>query len=342
MLPRKTITAAAILTLLSCAGCLERKESLTVAPDGAVSIECTYQGDASEFKGPDPVPQPEGKWAIQDEASTNSDGVPQLLRVAKQSFAPGSPLPGTYATNAQDAETALSFPTSLTIEERPDGTYYHFKRAYRRRDDAAFTTTRRSLMMDGRHRALLEEPDAAVNDQERLCLAQDLRSIELEKQLVILDRAFAPLKELPQDVPLRIRAEVVRASDAFDLAPAVALLGAPKSEARDKEIQTLADRYLASIAEAARKTVASAGLSSDQLDRFQKSYDTEKRRRDVTEALNSHLFELRLSLPGEIVGANADHLDDGVLVWEFQALAFQDTDKVLLATSRVPKAKAPK
>ena len=201
--PLAPASAAGLLAALLCsAGCLERKERITVSTGGAVEIVGTFNGDAGEFTEGDALPAPGSAWTVADERSVNDNGDPQVSRTARLALAPGQPLPATFASTPASAEVSLQFPSTLTIEERPDATYYHFKRTYRRRDDAAYTTARRRMMMDTKERALLEDPESAATDQERTKVAESLRLIELEKQLAILDRALPALATRSQDVGL--------------------------------------------------------------------------------------------------------------------------------------------
>lgn len=334
---RPTHAAALVAALLCSTGCLERKERVTVKPDGAVDLISTFSGDAGEFTEGDVLPAPGSVWEVVDEKSVNDHGDPQLSRTARLSLSPGHPLPDTYAATSSGAEVSLRFPTTLTIENRPDGTYYHFRRTYRHREDAAFTTVRRRLMMDTNNRGLLEDPESATTDEERTKIAESLRLVELDKQLAILDRALPALKSRSQDVGLRIRSHVIKASKSFDLAPAVKLLAAPKSDERDREILALAEQYLSTLAGATAEAVRGLGLTEQEVQTFTDALETEQRRRSITERLAAHVWEVRVNLPGEILASNADRSDDADLVWEFDSVSIMDTDKVLAATSRVAK-----
>lgn len=328
-----------LATLLLSAGCLERKETITVKPSGAVDIEATFKGDLVEFEGRDALPTQGSAWRITDEPSTDANGTKQLYRTATLSLAPDAPLPSTFATSDADAAVSLRFPTTITRELRADGMYFHFKRTYQRRDDARFTTMRRCLAMDTKTRDAMEDPASITNPDERHKLVTQLRDIELDKQLAILDLALGSLTKRPQDQTLRIRAAVVDASNAFDLTPTNTLLAAEHSDKRDHDIQAEADKYLKTLAAALDKAVADASLTPEENHTFRTTLTTEQKRRQITEALAAHLFEVRLELPGEIIASNADRAEDHQLVWEFQSPAIFDTDKTLMATSRISARK---
>ena len=57
--------------------------------------------------------------------------------------------------------------------------------------------------------------------------------------------------------------------------------------------------------------------------------------RNATEDLSDEHWEVRVRMPGEVIAHNADKVENGELVWEFPALAIQDRDHKLKATSRV-------
>lgn len=334
---RTPLTITLLAALLLSNGCLERKETITVKPDGAVDFHCTFDGDASEFQGHDALPTSASGWLVTDETSTDENKSTTIVRTASLAVPPGRPLPSTFAAADADAEVSLRFPTTVIREARADGTYYHFKRTLLRRDDARFTTARRSMELDSRRRRLLEGEAQDLSLEERTDVVTSLRQIELDKQVAILDLALASLTSTPQDTTLRIRAAVVAASEAFDAAPAIELLGQPQSEQRDRAIEAAAHSYVQGLADALDRALADAKLAPGELVRFRASLATEQRRRKITETLASHVWETRLMLPGELIASNADRVEDGHAVWEFHAPAIMDTEKVLMATSRVPK-----
>ncbi|MFO0861304.1 MAG: hypothetical protein U0570_12175 [Phycisphaerales bacterium] len=325
-----TLVAAAALTLT---GCLERKEKITVKPDGSASIALTFSGDRSDLEQGDAMPSQAGGWkvTITPDAKKPEEATLEASRV----FTPGA-LAQTFATSPESASISLAFPTEIRVEERPDGTYYQFKRVYRQRADARYTLARRELQRDPKKAKLLETPPEELSPADRLTLVSEFRASEVEKQHQFILAGIAAAPALPQQAGIRILNAATQASDAFDFASAMKLLDAPASKERDAAIVAAANSFFSAlqtgIDQAIEREITDASLKAA----FRAAMAHEKADRAVTEDLNDESFEVTLSLPGDLVASNGETVD-GSVSWKFDGIALMDRDQILLATSRVVK-----
>src|SRR5262249_27319264 len=193
---------------------------------------------------------------------SDKDGKPRLTRTATLSVAAGQAIPDSYAT-PDDPRYAvgLRFPTSLAVERRPDGTYYHFRRTYLHRDDARYTWVRRTLDELPEYKALKAKDPAKLSNDERAKLIDAFKTIEIDKQLPFVDGGSAATPGQPQDVALAIRTAVVRFGDASPSRTILDLLSQPESADRDASIDALAKSFLAGARKAAEKAVLDSPLS---------------------------------------------------------------------------------
>ena len=56
--------AVSSVVLVASAGCLRRKETITVAADGAVTIAIEYSGETKHFRTNDALPSAKGGWNV--------------------------------------------------------------------------------------------------------------------------------------------------------------------------------------------------------------------------------------------------------------------------------------
>ena len=133
---KNTQTRYSVICLMMLAlcltGCLDRKERLVVRPDGSVKIAVNHSSESWDdmYLG-DAWPRLEGGWFVVNSSEVDDEGKETFHLKAEATFPPGAELPSDYEI-LQDFFPATStvFPTELTIEDRRDGTYYHFKRTY--------------------------------------------------------------------------------------------------------------------------------------------------------------------------------------------------------------------
>ena len=69
------------LSCLILTGCLERRETLTVARDGSLTMEATFEGPLAEFNGAALLPSREGGWAVEQQEREKTAALANARRV---------------------------------------------------------------------------------------------------------------------------------------------------------------------------------------------------------------------------------------------------------------------
>jgi hypothetical protein len=329
--------AAILLTIGTLAGCLEREETIRVARDGAVSFEVRFKGDPGDFQSGDALPDSRSGWKFRDETKTDDNGKEKQTRTATMRVAAGRPLPDSFAdSDDPNYETALSFPTELTIERRRDGTYYHFKRIYRGREQARYEVFQKMLEKSGGEPDLSGKKPEELTDEDRAYLVDKFRKLEMFKTAVYVETAADDMaEEWPQHYGLLLRQAVLDTFGGADLEPVLALLSEPESEGRDDAINRFGAELIESTREALSHKMVELRIARRQIDAFWQAYELEQARRAVTEDLSDETWDIRVKMPGEIVAHNGERIEKGMVVWSFPANMLQDRDHVLMVTSRL-------
>ncbi len=332
---RRMVVAFCLVSLAAgLAGCLKRTERFSVQPDGRVDLAVTLMGDADDFNGRDPLLTAHAPgWSVSEERNTRDDGTVEVTRTGQRSVAPGAAIPDSYAPpGSENADVCLRFPTSLTVEKRADGTYYHFRRVYAGRA-AATIEYHKERIFQGELKDLIEQdPDTLSPEQQRSLIVAFIE-LEKEKALEFARGAGDELADaIPQDARLAAEAAVRGVYDSISVDWAVDLMTAPDKGDR---IGAEAERIVAEAKAAVRSALNKQGIPATLVERFAAVHDRQMRRYAVTEDLGDESWEVRVSLPGVIIGHNGDKLDGGEVVWEFEADAIRDRDCVLMVTSRV-------
>lgn len=333
----KLTVAAATLLLLP--GCLERKEKITVTPDGAVRMELTYKGDAGDFNAGDALPDAGAGWQVVDETRIRDNGDEERTREAIQEFAPGAPLPDSFADPAgSEYAVALRFPTSLEVEVRDDGTYYHFKRVYTPREEARYTVLR-ELKKDMYKEldALTDKDPSVLTDAERSRIVEILRTVESFKRTEFVRTGAAALEDVwPQHYGLLLRQALLNHFAQIDISPVLDLMAQPDSPRRDADINAYAARVIEEARAAIELELHELQVPEDQATRFLTACDEEEARRAVTEDVGDENWKVTVVLPGTIVAHNGDKVEGDAITWEFPGKALYDREQTLMATSFVP------
>ena len=115
--PPALVLALAGLVL---AGCIERKETITVDADGRVAFVVEHVTDShDELYLGDPVPSLDNGWLVEESVEVDDEGEETFTLRAEAAFPPGLELPSNYAARTDpDPDIALQFPTTLAIEAR--------------------------------------------------------------------------------------------------------------------------------------------------------------------------------------------------------------------------------
>jgi len=343
--------------LAAATGCLHRAEKITIGRDGRVTIEVEYKGDPGDFTGPDALPSKESDWDVtrtekakgpepaQPEEGKPAKGVPQteVELTATRGFPPGAELPRTFAAPTDpDRDLYLDFPTTLKIEERPDGTYYHFRRVYSPRRWAYANFWKEAIFDEDMQKLAAKDPKE-LKRNDRIRVLKAFAEVEARKQVEFLREALAQCDpQLAADRFLRVRRALLDVYERIDwdkvLPPE---LLTQDEEERDKQLQQEAERLIAEgHAEAVKSLRMHAGYEDAQVAAFEKAYARAQRYYQITESHDGHVFGLAIIMPGEVVAHNADEVEqDGTPTWSFGGVAFRDRPHEIMITSRVPREK---
>jgi hypothetical protein len=325
-------------TALLMTGCLERKETIRVDRNGAVTMRVELEGDPGDFVGGDTLPDKYLGWKTEDQIETDDDGKEKQRRVATRRFAAGQPLPDTFA-DRDDPQygIALMFPTTLEIERGRDGTYYHFKRVYEARSQARYEVHRELLKDVFKELDELAGTDPAeLTDEQRTRLVEILRLIEsLKRAEYVIAGAEALEDEWPQHYGLLLRKALMDHFQRADTSELVAWLGQPDSPERNDAVNSFGDELVAEARDVLRQELAELDVPARQVELFFEAHDEELARHAVTQDLDDETWEIRVEMPGEIIAHNATDVDKTGATWLFPAKALYDRDHVLMVTSRV-------
>jgi len=317
-------------------GCLDRTETITVHPNGAVDIVHRIRGDGGDLDGGAArYPGPEA-WTV-ERSVEKEDGQEKHVLVARASFASAKDIPTHFGpADGPFAAQALHFTTGVDIRREDGRTVYRFARVYAPRtwgpyryfDQRAFPESVRELTEGGRRFETLSP------EQQRRVLAAHVENEKLKMQhwaQVAID-AVAPDHPRRIDAILSARAAIADYC-AAQLSPAAleGVLARPPEEVAALAQRTQRDvRALA--AGAARGTL---GLDAAGEAEVAAAYDTARRDYEVTEDLGDENFTVRLRLPGRLVADNGNAHEDGCVVWKFGGEDLRDRSHTLLAVSVV-------
>ncbi len=323
------------------AGCLERKEKITVDPDGSVKIRLKYEGSPKDLDSRDAMPSAASGWETTRTLIEKKGDDEKYQLYAKRRFAPGQPLPDSFAApDDPDGDLKLRFPTTLMIEHRPDGAYYHFRRTYLPR---TWATVRywHDLFINDDIEKLGEKPAEELTHAERVKILRAFADTVGHEQVEYARAAWERVDPgLPVDRWLLARAALLRVYEELDYDEMVARYQAMPEDQRDDEFEKESDALIAqAYAALTSSLVVDAGFDAARLADFEAAYLRQKLGYEITDELGLHSYNIKIKMPGEVVAHNAHHWHDedaGYLVWEFKGDAFRDRPYELMVTSRVP------
>lgn len=328
--------AMTLAGLVLC-GCLERKERITVEPDGTVLIEATFESNSfNEIQEGDAIPTLETGWAVVDSVHQDKDGQDVFRLQATAVFPPEVDLPDTFArAGAPEAGTALQFPTELIIEDRRDGTYYHFHRRYVGRAWAALDFLRRHIVEEAVDEQGRKFEQLGADEQARTI--QAFVEFEMEKMLTFARKAFLEVSpEIAQDRWLAVDAAVRDLALGFDARGVIGLLAIQDQAQREQSLADEARRWQ----QAADKRLDDAlrehcGYGGERLIAFRGRLRWHQRYHEISEDLGDDSFEITVLMPGEIVGANTGATAINSASWSFRGEDLHDRDIEIMVSSRV-------
>jgi len=329
--------AGATATVLA-AGCLERKETIRIAPDGAVHVELEYSGETQQFETADALPGPAAGWAVQRKVKREDNDKETTTLTARRSFEPREKLPASFAAlDDPDADLYLAFPTTVELERRADGLYMHFRRTYVARP-WAYVQFWQDQFVDDDIKQRADKPLEELTPEDRVRIVKAFAGFESFKQMELLQSAIKRLgADVSQDAWLRARQALLEVGEDTDWDAVVERVGGLAEDERDEafeaESQRLLDRtYRAFVDELA----TAADWNQQQTQRFEAAYARAKKHYQITSEVGGHAFRITVHMPGDIVADNADKRDDdGALLWEFSGEAFRDRAYELMATAKL-------
>lgn len=337
--PRTRFVWFAIAAALLLAGCIERKETLVIHPDGGVDIDIEYRADSeAELYDGDAVPTLGRGWFVVESVEQRDDDRETFILTAEADFDPGEALPADYAAVRDPyPDTNLQFPTDVTFEQRRDGVYCHFRRTYQPRPWAYLDQPRRQLTEHARQ--LEDTQPRNLSPAQRLELLNLIARFETMKIAGFARAAFDDVApDAPQDLWLRMRRDILDAVESFDSRRLAELFAGDDDERNAAELER-EERKLEQAALDAMRVVLSdthwfgAGATGSFMDR----YDRHKRYYAITEDLGDDAFEITVEMPGEIIAHNADDIAGNRVTWKFPGSFLRDNAHELMVTSRLPQ-----
>ena len=326
------------VVLVLVAGCIERTETITVEADGTVIIELEFETDSEgEMYDGDAVPTLVGGWLVEERVELDEDDDPSYILIAEAVFPPEAALPGSFAAPRDvDGDLALQFPTSVTIEERPDGVYYHFHRKYPARAWAQIEALRQ-LLVDEKLKAVREKSQDEYTLDDRVLMLQAFADFEAAKMLTFAREAFLEVSpDAPQDGWLAVDAAMQAFKSQLDFRRIARLMEIEDERERDEALEGEAEDWEAKaqrrLKDALREFCHYGGR---QMSDFLRRFERKRRFHEITADLGDDAFEITVNMPGELVGSNADDAARGRATWKFSGERFRDRDVELMASSRL-------
>jgi hypothetical protein len=328
------------LLLPLLAGCLERREHMRIEPDGTVRIELAFDADSlEELHAGDAVPSLDQGWLVSESSYSDAQGRERFRMNAQAAFGPAAELPQRFGGLADPmAEVVLRFPTTLTVEERGDGVYYHFRRQYPARAWARVDLPRQAVRQ-GIEEAIGGRPLEKLPPEERRRLVRRFAELEILEFQILARVAFAETSPAaPQDVWLALHAAVGGRADALDQEALADLLARdPRDDPRrDVRIEEAVAAFRSTLLETALDSLRSSGwYPISSINRFAQRLQRERWDLEVTEDLGDDTFKVSVEMPGELVGHNGASASGSTVTFEFAGPMLRDRSLELLVTSRV-------
>lgn len=366
--PSGRIASIAGLVLLATLGCIKREENITVLPDGSTFLAGYFEGDPSDFRDGDALPIERSGWRVEEHLKSDSNQKKTLIRTAQRMIPANAALPDSYAAqNDPVADICLRFPTTVKVERRPDGDYYHFRRVYRGRRYSQFIFWQKTILESDEIQKISNRSPEEMTESERVKLAEAFIASDTRKTAEFIeDAALSMTDRLPQDAWLAaLRAGLNTYEREFTDQKLTELL---KSDDDAAEAMALANQTRELVVESMRQALRKQRIAPMLINEFIDAYHLSRDEFDVTEDLGDENWRVTVVLPGNIIGYNgADAMtpdmnddrgrnpasDAGYEVldqvtfepgfsrvrWEFDGNRLADRDVVLAATSFVPRGK---
>lgn len=326
-------TLGVAATLVALGGCVKNEEKITVHEDGSVDLQMVVDGDREDMENGAPAMAKRDGWVFTQHMVTKDDGKQEVHRQAEISIPAGKPIPAAYPTDdAEGQALALQHPTTLTMERRSDATYYHFRRTYEPRK-AAFV----NVWWNDFFEKFGDADPAEMGAEKVREFVDNLGDVAQYKQTAIVRAAELALDDpWPQDLRLAAYDAIRRVIHSVDPDEVVEMLtAADDKDDSDAKLDALAERVDDEVVEAITTVLQSARISAHDIRAFQRVLARERRRYAITDDYMDDLWQVKLQMPGTLVGHNGEKIEDGAIVWERKGEYFYDRTVELLATSKV-------
>ncbi|MCH7546119.1 MAG: hypothetical protein IID30_06930 [Planctomycetes bacterium] len=326
-----------IVLVFVLTGCLERKEHIVVRPDGSVKITVNHTSESWDdmYLG-DAWPRLEGGWLAVTSSQVDNEGKETFYLKAEATFPPDVELPSDYEI-PQDHFPATStvFPTELTIEERRDGTYYHFKRSYLARPWAYVAQPRE--MVEDEIKGMDDREIDELSPTERRKIITTFAKIEVIKLEAFARAAFDDVApHAPQDIWLDLHAALLSLVELLDYDRIIELMGKAGEPADEEALDEEAKKFEIGAMEEIDNSLRRTGyLTGSEIREFFQRLDWHRTFYERTEDTSDDTFTISVTMPGEIVAHNGDNMSGHQVTWEFNGEMFRDRNYDLMVTSRV-------
>jgi hypothetical protein len=330
--------SAVLLSFL--AGCLVRKETIRVARDGSVDYQVAMEGNTEnevrDAEGPDPAL---GWQDVQLFSTTDDKGKETWHRTASMRVPAGGSLPDRFLAQPPPYGVFLQFPTEVTIEQRADGQYYHFRRVYQPVPWRVYDWYRfRQLEDDEKIKAILALDKEQWTEEDYRMVAAALMRVKIDQQMFLLREAMrSAAPDLPQDTWLLIRQSLIDLAEKYDWSQIKEALALPKED-REKRLEQLGDAFEQAVDRAFQQACENH-IPGTRLAAVQAELQLVSKRFETINGYGGQGFEITVYLPGELVGHNGDDVVDGGVRFKLGGYFFRDRPHELLATSFVPAEK---
>ena len=330
-------SSAVVFVTFCLVGCLERTETITVEPDGTVLIEAVFKTDQEgELYEGDAIPSDAGGWLVELDEVDQEDGQRRYQLTAQGEFGPQFELPENYAVPGDpDTQLYLQFPTTVEIENRADGVYYHFHRTYLARGWAHIEALR-EVLLDEPTKKLKDKDDDDFTPADWKLVARSYTDFEAAKLLTFARDAYLETTpDAAQDAWLDVLGAFRQLQGELDLDAIAEVMQIDDEDERDEAIA----REVKAWEEKSFKTLDTSlrdfcGYGGSRMKEFMRRYERRLKDYDVTRGLGDDAFTITVVMPGEIVGSNADDTSLDRATWKFSGRRFRDRRVELMVTSR--------
>ncbi len=318
------VRASAITVLVGLAiyltGCLKRAEHVTVFPDGSMHVIHMMLGDEEDVRHGDAIPSEDAGWFVREvlQEPNEDDNTPDLSLIAMRDFPAGTKLPTSFAPEgSRKGRIALTMNTDVAVENREEGTYYHFRRVYNGRTVARIQSLKQDILETDELKELGEKDPETLSLEEMRTLIAAIAAFEREKTLVFVDTAYEVMRdEIPQDIWLAARHAAAKPYNAKHIQKRALSIMSKKAakeyeEKRDaeseqnKEFQELEQEVISEVKCALQTTLATKKLPEETIARFFEQATLATDRHEIDEDLSDEDFFVTVVLPGKIIGHNS-------------------------------------